>query len=122
MDRWRTILGLAGWILLCFASFILELRVKAAKTKNATYTSPLNGMIEDVPPPLRMYQYFLWAAFAAILAIGSVERGDYFFAAPWIAHVAIALYSSWVYRRGREPRIMEGFRELPDPPSLLKPK
>jgi hypothetical protein len=57
---------------------------------------------------------------AGVIAIAYTTRGEYLFSSVWYLHVVSALYSAWVYRRGSEPKLMEGFREFPDPPSLVK--
>jgi hypothetical protein len=98
----RFALSLVGWLLLGVIAYLVHRREKTEAAKNESYTSPLTGVIENVPPSLYVQRY-----------LGGV---------PYFAHVVVALYCAWVYRRGREPKIMGGYRELPNPPSLLGPK
>jgi hypothetical protein len=121
MIAWRGILYL-GWLLIGVVLYLLQKRDKQAALRNESYISPLNGMIEHVPPVLQAQRYLLWAVIAGtIAAVGSLRK-DYLVALLYTPNIVAALYSAWVYRRGREPKIMEGFRELPDPPSLFRPR
>ena len=120
MVRGQTVLFVGGFLLLGVATLIVELRAKRAAMTSESYLSPLNGITETVPAPIRVWQFFLWALSASVIAIGYTARGEYLFSSVWYLHMVIALYSAWVYRRGREPKLMEGFREFPDPPSLLR--
>ena len=110
----------AGWLLLGFVTLAVERRAKNAAKVNDPYISPLDGTIEHVPASLKISQYLLFAIVAAIPAVEYLVRGEYLEGSPWVANTVVGLYSAWVFRRGREPKIMEGFREFPDPPSLLK--
>jgi hypothetical protein len=116
----QRILFILGFLLLGVASFIVDLRVRRAAKTNAPYLSPLDATTERVPAPLRVWQYLLWALSAGVIAIRFTIRGEYVSSSVWYLHVVVALYIAWVYRRGREPKIMEGFWEFPDPPSLLR--
>jgi hypothetical protein len=118
----RFALSLVGWLPLGVIAYMVHRRDKTEAAKNESYTSPLTGVIENVPPSLYVQRYLLWAAAAAPLGVAGLVRKDYFFSVPYFAHVVVALYCAWVYRRGREPKIMGGYRELPNPPSLLGPK
>ncbi len=116
----QRILFIVGFLLLGVASFIVDLRAKRAANTTAPYLSPLDGTKERVPAPLRVWQFLLWALSTGVIAIGYTIQGEYLFSSVWYLHVVAALYIAWVYRRGREPKIMEGFREFRDPPSLLR--
>lgn len=120
MHRWDLVSFVAGWVLLGVASYILEKRAKQAARENEPYISPLNGMVERVPSSLKVSQYLLWATAAAVVATVYISTGKYLLGVPYFIHIVIAFYCAWVYWRGREPKIMEGFREIPDPPSLWK--
>jgi hypothetical protein len=111
---------MGSWLLLFAASVVVDVRAKHAAKSTQPYLSPLDGTEERVPARLRMWQFLLWAVFAAIVAIGYAAKREYMYSSPWFAHILVAVYCAWVYRRGREPKVMEGFREFPDPPSLLR--
>jgi len=121
MLTWAKVPFVIGWLLLGVVLYVLNKRAKeweAAKEKEP-HISPLNGMSERVPSSLRTWQYFVYAIVAAIPAVDYCIRGKYLFSIPWLGHMVIALYSVWVYGRGREPKFMKGFRDYPNPPSLL---
>ncbi len=107
-------------MLLGVAILIVELRAKHAAKTTEPYLSPLDGTTERVPVFLRVWQFLLWALSAGVLAIGYTTKREYLYSSVWYFHVVAALYMAWVYRRGREPKLMDGFREFPDPPSLLR--
>jgi hypothetical protein len=116
----QKILFIVGFLLLGVASIIVDLRAKRAAKANEPYLSPLDGTKERVPAPHRVWQFLLWALWTGVLAIGFTIQREYFYSSVWYAHVVAALYSAWIYRRGRVPKVLEGFREFPDPPSLLR--
>ena len=118
----RVTFYLLGNLLLGMVLYLLRKRDQQEALKNVSYISPLNGMIEHIPPSLRAQRYFLWAAMTGGIAATRIAARDYLSSIVYFVHIVIALYCAWVYRRGREPRIMEGYREFPDPPSLLDPK
>jgi hypothetical protein len=120
MPHPQRILFIVGFLLLGVASFIVDLRARRAAKTSGPYLSPFDGTKERVPAPLRVWQFFLWALSAGLIAIRFTIRGEYVFSSVWYAHVVVALCTACVYRRGREPKSMNGFREFPDPPSLLK--
>jgi hypothetical protein len=121
MSHWsRLIPFVAGWLILFWAGYVLERRGKKAAQHSDPYISPLDGTAERVPAALRANQYFLWAIMAAATAATYFFRREYLGGSPWFANAVVGLYCAWVYRWGREPKIMEGFHDLPDPPSLLR--
>jgi hypothetical protein len=120
MKHPQLVLFVAGYLLLGIAIFIVELQSKRAAKTSEPYLSPLDATTERVPAHLRVWHYLLWAISAGVLAIEYTIHGEYLFSSVWYLHVVAALYIAWVYRRGREPKLMEGFREFPDPPSLLR--
>jgi hypothetical protein len=121
MIFWRGMLYV-GWVLIGVVLYLLQKRDKQAALRNESYISPLNGMIEHVPPVIQAQRYLLWAVMAGMTTpVGAILK-DYLTAIFYAPHIVAAFYCAWVYRRGREPKIMEGFRELPDPPSLFRPR
>jgi len=121
MIVWRGMLYV-GWVLIGVVLYLQQKRDKQAALRNESYISPLNGMIEHVPPVIQAQRYLLWAVMVGtIAAVGAIRR-DYLAVLLYTSHMIVALYCAWVYRRGGEPKIMEGFRELADPPSLFRPR
>jgi hypothetical protein len=113
-------LFLAGLLLLGLIIVSIELLAKRAAKTRQVYTSPFGGNTERVPPRVRVWQFILAALVAGVLAAGFAIEGQYFYSSIFCFYLVAVIYTAWVYRRGREPKLLEGIREFPDPPTLLK--
>jgi hypothetical protein len=88
----KKLLFWAGWLLLLIIGAFVEVRATRAAKTAVPYLSPLDGTEEDVPARLRVWQYWLWAFFAVLLAMAYVIKGEYLFSSVWFAHVIAALW------------------------------
>jgi hypothetical protein len=113
-------LFLAGLALLGLIGFIVELLAKHAAKTAEPYLSPFDGNTERVPARIRVRQFLLWTLVAGLLAAGFTIKGEYLYSSIFYFYAVAALYAAWVYRRGRQPKLMEGIRDFPDPPSILR--
>ena len=122
MSYWITLPLIVAFGFSVVISSYVERRNRREGRELEPKINPLNGTRDSIPPQHRAQERILYSVFAGSLALVYILRHQYLASSVFVVYAMIGLYQVWVYRRGREPKIMEGFREIPDPPSLLGPR